>query len=265
MPVLRPGGRHSRARLLDSGRRDAAASGGRGCRSFQGLSVQARHCHPRSLCEQRPNAVAAGSGRRGKSAAGRPDRLLLAGRRRRREVGNPQPAGHGDSQLFQQGSGAQSRPGYRSGCLQQNLPGDAHRGRLRSSALLARAAAGFGKQRRHAPFQLGHALRSASRRRRWGTRRRRRQWSGAAPHVPRRQLALGSPGRVCGAFDRGWPEPDSAHRHQDGSAGEGHARSAADLHPDRADGSQGPERCRRSQRSARAGCQGQGAAAIGGQ
>ena len=61
---------------------------------------------------------------------------------RRSETGIPQRAGQSDSHLFEHRPSAQSRSGHRSGGLQQALPADADRARLRPAALLARAAAG---------------------------------------------------------------------------------------------------------------------------
>ena len=127
------------------------------------VSVQARDRHPHSLRHQRPHAVAAGIAGRRESAARRDRRLL--------------PAVRGASEVKLEFLNAQgkvirtyssndpvreSRSGHRSGGLQQALPADAHRARLRSAALLAGAAAGIEDHGGHASLHLGHALRSAS-------------------------------------------------------------------------------------------------------
>ena len=113
----------------------------------QRVSVQAGDRHPHPLRHQRSHALAAGTARRRESA--RPARSSIttcpsAASEVKLEILNA--AGQSDSHLFQHRSGAQSRPGHRSGGLQQDLPADAHRARLRSAALLARAAAGIESQ-----------------------------------------------------------------------------------------------------------------------
>ena len=72
VPVLRPGGRHARPRLLDSRRRDAAAPGGRGCGRQECVSLfKPATGHPHSLRHQRSHAVAAGTAGGRESAARR--------------------------------------------------------------------------------------------------------------------------------------------------------------------------------------------------
>ena len=129
--------------------------------AIERVSVQAGHRHPHSLRHQRSHAVAAGIAGRRKSAARRAHRLLPArGRRGEVKLEFLNAQGKVIRTYSQHRPGAQPRSGHRSGGLQQDLPADPHRARLRPPALLAGAAAGAENHRRHAPLQLGYALRS---------------------------------------------------------------------------------------------------------
>ena len=105
-----------------------------------------------------------------------------------------------------------------------------------SAALLAGAAAGAEDHRRHASLHLGHALRSDSAAAVAADAAAVAATARFRIAPTRRQFAVGGAGRVHGAADRERAEPDAADHRQDGSAREDHARSAADLHADHADG-----------------------------
>ncbi len=71
-------------------------------------------------------------------------------------------SGQDTAHLLEHRSGAPSRSGDGSGGLQQAVPANADRARLRPAALLAGAARGGEDRRGHAPFHLGYALRSSA-------------------------------------------------------------------------------------------------------
>ena len=144
---------------------------------IQRVSVQAGDRHPHPLRHQRSYAVAAGTAGGRKSAARRAGRLLPARRRRRRsEAGDSSTAQgkvirtYSSNDPVREPDPATDPVAYNKLCQQTPTAPDCS-----LAAVLARAAAGPEDQRRHASLQLGHALRSDSRRRRRRTRRRRRR------------------------------------------------------------------------------------------
>ena len=91
------------------------------------------------------------------------DYYLPAAASGRSEARGSEHRGQGDSHLLEQRSGAQSGSGHRSSRVQQAVSGHADGGRLRSAALLARAAASALDASGPPSLHVGPALRPAGR------------------------------------------------------------------------------------------------------